>query len=394
MKSNVTGSKHHNSAAVHPIGSDAKAIHPFFVKSPTYLHLSQGVKAADDEDKKKKELMSRNIATLEVLPPSQCRQPPVHQEAKMSESQDFANKGLAPQQAPMPEVNDIGQVPIPPLSFSSKNHMPPSAQTQADSPPIISESSNTNSTSIVRTIVRRLSIGKGDNSAPSPKHHESSETPNNNNSNNNSSIVQTMIRRLSIGKSSGNSGEQGTLPLSNGTLQYGSTSRQSLRPMIKKKESYKKESLMKQQIQMIPDAPDRMNLGSQGRTNGLTLLGLNNRTNILIASKLKKQAQNVRSKRRGSKHRKEMDLIGIHNRHKKVLHQYSIRVVQTEEEASPEIILKGHQKFLILPTYQWYKGWQLVRRADMDECLYIYIFFSMILDYAGHYYLSKHRCAL
>ena len=59
------------------------------------------------------------------------------------------------------------------------------------------------------------------------------------------------------------------------------------------------------------------------------------------------------------RHRRSLEVQNRVNRHKKVLHQYSIRVVQKEKEIE-YTIQKGGSHYVILPTARWYKGWQLV----------------------------------
>ncbi|RHY58506.1 hypothetical protein DYB30_006246 [Aphanomyces astaci] len=81
---------------------------------------------------------------------------------------------------------------------------------------------------------------------------------------------------------------------------------------------------------------------------------------FMISTKLRKKAQHIRTTRRETWQKKQVEAQGILLRHKKVLEQYNIRTVRREELHEAKPTLTGSNRFLILPTYGWYKGWQLM----------------------------------
>ncbi|EQC34645.1 hypothetical protein SDRG_07966 [Saprolegnia diclina VS20] len=94
----------------------------------------------------------------------------------------------------------------------------------------------------------------------------------------------------------------------------------------------------------------------------------------MIAGRLKKKAQVISMRRRQTKHLQQLELAGIASRHRKVLHQYNIRVVRPEEKPAEDIVLLHQPKYLILPTHQWYKAWQL-------STLVIILYQSVMIPY-------------
>ncbi|KDO34165.1 hypothetical protein SPRG_19017 [Saprolegnia parasitica CBS 223.65] len=94
----------------------------------------------------------------------------------------------------------------------------------------------------------------------------------------------------------------------------------------------------------------------------------------LIAGRLKKKAQVITRRRRQTKHMQQLELAGMVSRHRKVLLQYNIRVVRPEEKPTEDIVLLDQPKYLILPTHQWYKAWQL-------STLVIILYQSVMIPY-------------
>ncbi|OQR81338.1 Voltage-gated Ion Channel (VIC) Superfamily [Thraustotheca clavata] len=160
-------------------------------------------------------------------------------------------------------------------------------------------------------------------------------------------------------------------------------------------------------VQAVPDAPDRVmvikrssssrqrnsSVVRRGSTTGSIRLGskvspidqigppLIHKSEagliptILVASKLKSKAHIIRMRRRQTKQLQQLEIAGMLSRHRKVLQQYSIRVVQEEDGNDENVVLIGGDKtFLILPTHNWYKLWQL-------STLVVIIYQSIMIPY-------------
>ncbi|KAG9410486.1 hypothetical protein AC1031_018526 [Aphanomyces cochlioides] len=116
----------------------------------------------------------------------------------------------------------------------------------------------------------------------------------------------------------------------------------------------------------VPDAPERVTTTPTKpnrfqRPSQVIHNEIPSGKTLMFASLVKHKAESIRTMRRESRHRRQQEAISIANRHKKVLQQYSIRTVKHAAlEKEPIVELVGSQRFLILPTYTWYKGWQLL----------------------------------
>ncbi|ETW05615.1 hypothetical protein H310_03351 [Aphanomyces invadans] len=127
---------------------------------------------------------------------------------------------------------------------------------------------------------------------------------------------------------------------------------------------------------VVPDAPDRVDIAAAAKSSATRtsttaravvlpqIVGHNMDSaakSFMISSKLKRKAQLIRKARRETWHNKQLEVQGILQRHKKVLQQYNIRTVKAEEvdEITP-VLVGWSQRLLILPTYGWYKVWQLM----------------------------------
>ncbi|OQS01458.1 Voltage-gated Ion Channel (VIC) Superfamily [Achlya hypogyna] len=120
-------------------------------------------------------------------------------------------------------------------------------------------------------------------------------------------------------------------------------------------------------LKIVPTDPEMLRPSPSRR-------GLSASQTMLIAATLKKKAQIITQRRRKTKHMQLMELAGIQSRHKKVLHQYSIRVVRDEEKTEEEVHLTTDAAYLILPSHQWYKAWQL-------STLFIILYQSIMIPY-------------
>ncbi|KAF0692503.1 Aste57867_16425 [Aphanomyces stellatus] len=132
----------------------------------------------------------------------------------------------------------------------------------------------------------------------------------------------------------------------------------------------------------VPDAPDRVMMAGPTTGNASSVVPMlpnqirmdskNGAASMFIVAKMKKKAAHMRQSRRDLHQKRVHEAQAIMNRHRKVLQQYNIRTVRATEDEEKVVVLTGRKRLLILPTYTWFKGWQLITLSIvLEQSVYI-----------------------